>query len=98
MIPVLCDQISELGKTQKLSTGNRFSLSDLVRVNQPRIEFGFSFPVESSILWPAFLLQNDLIAGRGQDEIVYLMYLIVCIQKFLLFSLHGLKSSDTSEM
>lgn len=59
MILVLCDEISELETILEIVIKKQvLRLSDLVKVSQPELEFGFSFPVKKCILGWTLLLQN----------------------------------------
>lgn len=59
MILVICDEISELEIILEIVIKKQvLRLSDLVRVSQPGLEFGFSFPVKKCILGQTLLLQN----------------------------------------
>lgn len=47
MILVLCDEISELETILEIVIKKQvLGLSDLVKVSQPELEFGFSFPLK----------------------------------------------------
>lgn len=59
MIPAVGDEISELERTWEIVVKKQvLRLSDLFKVSQPTLEFGFSFPVEKCILCPTLLSQN----------------------------------------
>lgn len=59
MIPAVGDEISELERTWEIVVKKHvLRLSDLVKVSQWRLEFGFSFPVEKCIFCPTLLSQN----------------------------------------
>lgn len=62
MIPALCNGISELGKTSESVTKKQvLRLSDLVKVNQPGLEFGSLFQVEKSIFFPTLYLKRPVL-------------------------------------
>lgn len=55
MIPVLCDEISEVEQTLETVIKKLvLRLSDLVKVNQPRLKFGFSFSSRKVYTLPNF--------------------------------------------
>lgn len=58
MIPASVMKFQSLERLQIVIKKQVLRLSDLVKVNQPRLEFGFSFPVEKCRLSPAFLPPN----------------------------------------
>lgn len=55
MILVLCDEISEVEQTLEIVIKKPvFRLSDLVKVRQPGLKFGFSFPSTKMYTLPNF--------------------------------------------
>lgn len=77
MIPVLYDEISEVEQTlETVIKKPVLRLSDLVKVNQPRLKFGFSFSSRivyadlAQLSYPRMLLWGLEVGDGGQGEVL----------------------------